>query len=109
MRRGSGSGSFGTGVTGAPWRCPWRPGFALTSSGRENPGALRRSARNSNGREARSGLRGAPAFSWLAEDLNATGVMGDPAGADAETGRILVDHYGAALAGVIEAVRAFPN
>ena len=54
------------------------------------------------------GPGGPAAFSWLAEDLNATGVTGDPGGADAGTGRILVDHYGAALAGVIEAARAFP-
>ena len=54
------------------------------------------------------GPGGPAAFSWLAEDLNATGVTGDPGGADAGTGGILVDHYGAALAGVIEAARAFP-
>ncbi len=54
------------------------------------------------------GPEGPAAFSWLAEDLNATGVTGDPGVADAETGRILVDHYGAALAGAIEAARAFP-
>lgn len=54
------------------------------------------------------GPGGPAAFSWLAEDLNPSGVTGDPGGADAETGRILVDHYGAALARVIEAARAFP-
>lgn len=51
---------------------------------------------------------GPAAFSWLAEDLAPAGVTGEAGNALAESGRLLVDHYGAALAGVIEAARAFP-
>ncbi len=51
---------------------------------------------------------GPAAFSWLAEDLDPSGVTGEAECALAETGRVLVDHYGAALARVIEAARAFP-
>lgn len=51
---------------------------------------------------------GPAAFSWLAEDLDPSGVTGEAERALAETGRVLVDHYGAALVRVIEAARAFP-
>ena len=50
----------------------------------------------------------AASFSWLADDLNRLGVIGDPRQADAATGERLVAHYGEALADVIQDARAFP-
>ena len=50
----------------------------------------------------------AASFSWLADDLNRSGVIGDPRQADAATGERLVAHYGEALADVIQDARAFP-
>jgi creatinine amidohydrolase len=47
-------------------------------------------------------------FSWLAEDLNASGVVGDARLANAEDGRRLVEHYARVMAEVIEDARAFP-
>ncbi len=47
-------------------------------------------------------------FSWLAEDLNPAGVVGDPRLANEEQGRRLVEYYGSALAEVIQDARAFP-
>jgi creatinine amidohydrolase len=47
-------------------------------------------------------------FSWLADDLNPSGVAGDARQADAEKGERLVAHYGEALADVIRDARAFP-
>lgn len=47
-------------------------------------------------------------FAWLAEDLNASGVVGDARLASAEAGALLVEHYAGALAEVIEDARAFP-
>jgi creatinine amidohydrolase len=46
-------------------------------------------------------------FAWLAEDLNADGVAGDAAGADAATGAHLVDHFARALATLIAETAAF--
>ena len=51
---------------------------------------------------------GPASFSWLAQDLNASGVVGDARLADGEMGRRLVDHYGRALADVILDAREFP-
>ena len=51
---------------------------------------------------------GAVSFSWLADDLNRSGVVGDALRADAAKGERLVAHYGEALADVIRDVRAFP-
>ncbi len=51
---------------------------------------------------------GAAAFSWLAGDLHRSGVTGDARLADAATGKILVEHFGEILAGVIKDARAFP-
>ena len=50
----------------------------------------------------------AASFSWLAADLNRSGVVGDARRADATMGQCLVDHYGGALADVIRDARAFP-
>ena len=50
----------------------------------------------------------AASFSWLAHDLNRSGVVGDARQADAVTGKCLVDHYGEALADVIKDAKAFP-
>ena len=47
-------------------------------------------------------------FSWLAGDLNPSGVTGDARLADATMGERLVDHYGEGLAGVMRDARAFP-
>ena len=50
----------------------------------------------------------AAAFSWLASDLNRSGVVGDARRADATKGTRLVASYGEALADVIRDARAFP-
>jgi len=46
-------------------------------------------------------------FAWMAEDLNAHGVAGDAAGADAATGDRLVDHFARCLATLIAETAAF--
>lgn len=51
---------------------------------------------------------GAASFSWLAGDLNPSGVVGDATLADDALGARFVSHYGAVLAEVIEDARAFP-
>ena len=51
---------------------------------------------------------GMVSFSWLAGDLNPSGVAGDARLADAAKGERLVAHYGNALADVIRDARAFP-
>jgi creatinine amidohydrolase len=51
---------------------------------------------------------GSASFSWLAGDLNPSGVVGDATLADADMGGRLVAHYGGVLAEVIEDARAFP-
>ncbi len=51
---------------------------------------------------------GAVAFSWMAGDLNRSGVTGDARLADAATGKILVEHFGEILADVIRDAGAFP-
>ena len=50
----------------------------------------------------------AASFSWLAGDLNSSGVVGDATLADPAMGARLVDHYGRALADVILDAKAFP-
>lgn len=65
------------------------------------------------GRELESTLRhlqpeGAASFSWLADDLNPSGVAGDARLADAAKGKRLVSYYGEMLAGVIRDAKAFP-
>jgi creatinine amidohydrolase len=47
-------------------------------------------------------------FAWLADDLAANGVAGDPQLATADMGRRLVAHYGRILADVIRDAQAFP-
>jgi creatinine amidohydrolase len=54
------------------------------------------------------GPEGAASFSWLAGDLNASGVVGDARLADARMGARLVEHYGSVLAQVIRDAHAFP-
>ena len=51
---------------------------------------------------------GAASFSWLAEDINRSGVAGDARKADAAQGARLVAHYGEVLADVIRDAKAFP-
>jgi creatinine amidohydrolase len=51
---------------------------------------------------------GRAAFAWMAGDLSSSGVTGNPALADAEMGRQLVEHFGSTLAAIIEDARAFP-
>ena len=51
---------------------------------------------------------GAASFSWLAEDINRSGVAGDARQADAAKGKLLVAHYGEVLADVIRDAKAFP-
>jgi creatinine amidohydrolase len=52
--------------------------------------------------------QGAVSFSWLADDLNRSGVVGNALRADAGMGERLVAHYGEALADAIRDARAFP-
>ena len=47
-------------------------------------------------------------FAWLAQDLNPSGVVGDPTLAHADMGAHLIAHYGQELARVIQETRAFP-
>jgi creatinine amidohydrolase len=51
---------------------------------------------------------GQASFSWLAEDLNPSGVTGDARLATAALGARLVAHYGRALADVVLDARDFP-
>ncbi len=51
---------------------------------------------------------GVASFAWIAGDLSADGVAGDPRLANEEIGRRLVAHYGRTLADVIRDARAFP-
>ena len=51
---------------------------------------------------------GAASFSWLAGDLNPSGVVGDATRADAGLGARLVSHYGTVLAQVIRDAKEFP-
>jgi creatinine amidohydrolase len=60
------------------------------------------------GRMHRLTPEGIVSFSWLAGDLNRSGVVGNAQLADAETGSRLVRHYGAVLAEVIRDARMFP-
>ncbi|MEX2528104.1 MAG: creatininase family protein [Gemmatimonadota bacterium] len=54
------------------------------------------------------GPESAASFAWLAQDLNVSGVVGDPTLAHAAMGARLVTHFGEALARVIQETRAFP-
>jgi creatinine amidohydrolase len=51
---------------------------------------------------------GSASFAWLADDLAADGVAGNPRLADVDKGRRLVAHYGKTLANVIRDAREFP-
>ena len=51
---------------------------------------------------------GPASFSWLAADINPSGVAGDARRADAAMGERLVAHYGEVLADVIRDTKAFP-
>lgn len=54
------------------------------------------------------GPEGQASFAWLAEDLNAAGVVGDATLATPAMGERLVEHYGKVLADVIQDALAFP-
>ncbi len=56
----------------------------------------------------RVGPGGDASFSWMAQDLNAAGVVGDALRADPALGELLVAHYAAALADVLRDARDFP-
>ncbi|MGY6631523.1 MAG: creatininase family protein [Wenzhouxiangella sp.] len=58
--------------------------------------------------QAHLGPEGEAAWAWLAQDLNAAGVVGRAAQATPEQGRLLVDHYAARLGRVIEDSLAIP-
>jgi creatinine amidohydrolase len=51
---------------------------------------------------------GMASFSWLAEDINRSGIAGDARQADASKGELLVAYYGEVLADVIRDAKAFP-
>ncbi len=61
-----------------------------------------------DGRLDHVGPEGVAPFAWAAQDLHPEGVVGDASLADAEAGRILVRHYGALLAAVLQDAQAFP-
>ena len=52
--------------------------------------------------------QGEAPWAWLAEDLNAAGVVGDAASATPALGRALIDHYAGRLAKILEEVRKKP-
>ncbi len=54
------------------------------------------------------GPEGGARFSWLAQDLNPSGAVGDARLADPELGSRLVEYYGRVLADVIVDAREFP-
>jgi creatinine amidohydrolase len=56
----------------------------------------------------RLGPEGEASFAWLADDLNAEGVVGDARLATAAMGKSLVEHYGRVLAEVVMDARDFP-
>lgn len=60
------------------------------------------------GKMSQVGAEGVASFSWLADDLNSSGVVGDATRASAQMGKKLVEHYGSVLADVIKDARAFP-
>ena len=51
---------------------------------------------------------GGAAISWQAQDLNAEGVMGNAAAADAERGNAILDHIAAGVARALDEIAAFP-
>lgn len=53
------------------------------------------------------GPEGEAGFAWMAQDLNPGGATGDARLADAALGARLVEHFGVALARVIEDARDF--
>lgn len=55
----------------------------------------------------RLGPTGASPFGWMTQDLHPSGAVGNAARASAETGRIIVDRAGAALAELLAEVRRF--
>jgi len=57
---------------------------------------------------ARLHAEGAAGFAWAAQDLNATGAMGNAAAADAARGAATLDHMARALADALDEIAAFP-
>jgi creatinine amidohydrolase len=51
---------------------------------------------------------GAGRMGWQAQDLHPSGACGDATDADAERGRVLVEHAAKALAELLEEVDRFP-
>jgi creatinine amidohydrolase len=64
-------------------------------------------ARDLASRHRRFGHGGRLGFAWQAQDLNAAGVVGNAAAAEAETGRRLIEHHAARLAELITDAAAF--
>jgi creatinine amidohydrolase len=52
-------------------------------------------------------LEGVVPTAWLIDDVSASGVVGDPAGASAETGRLLLEHWSGLLGEALIEVQAF--
>jgi creatinine amidohydrolase/Fe(II)-dependent formamide hydrolase-like protein len=52
-------------------------------------------------------LEGVVPTAWLIDDVSASGVVGDPASASAETGKRLVEHWATQLAEALSEARAF--
>lgn len=53
------------------------------------------------------GFTGPVKFGWLADDLSDTGVIGDPTGADADTGVRLVARHVETVVGALGEIAAF--
>ena len=54
------------------------------------------------------GKQGPARFAWAAQDLHESGACGDARDADAERGRLLLDHAARALVALLEDVQRFP-
>ncbi|MBQ0849298.1 creatininase family protein [Streptomyces sp. NPDC057620] len=52
-------------------------------------------------------LEGVVPTAWLIDDVSASGVVGDPTGANADTGRLLLEHWSGLLAEALTEVRDF--
>ena len=56
----------------------------------------------------RIGPRGPAAFAWATQDLHPSGACGDATAADAEKGRLLLDHMAGALVEILAEVERYP-
>lgn len=81
-----------------------RPDLVVTEALRDFPNAMR----SEDTRYEALGAEEPVGFAWAAQDLNAEGVTGAAAKADAERGARLLDHLAARVAAVLRDMGAFP-